>query len=93
MLRKPEKFGAQMGSSHLQRGPDVRASGNTDEQALLAGETLRGGDGVLEQAFLQADAKVAGEQLDDGFAFDRVQGGEAVGEPLELPTLAMLVHR
>ena len=42
-----------------------------------------GGDGILDEAFLQADAEVAGEQLDDGFAFDRMQGGEAVGEPLD----------
>ena len=32
---------------HLQRGPHIRAGGNADEQALLAGESLRGGDGVL----------------------------------------------
>lgn len=41
------------------------------------------GDGFFDEAFAEADAEVAGEEFDEGFAFDGVEGAESLAEEFD----------
>ena len=47
----------------------------------IGGEGL--GDGFFDQAFLESDAEVAGEELDERLALGGVQGAQALGEEVD----------
>ena len=42
-----------------------------------------GGDGFFDERGVDAEPEVAGEEFDEGFAFGRMEGGEACGELLD----------